>query len=158
VTPFKKMFFKSISSALIVESIQIGVENPRSTRQSNFDDLFLTRDTFFNVRLPKVCKSVKSISITDYWPQSSKKKSDELVGLIRDWTPMAASEKPVADCLDRAEDLLLKAMFRLEDEFGLAARLCFLLLGSVITLRSPELKVSRAGSRRNSREPATKKL
>lgn len=41
---------------------------------------------------------------------------DELVAAVRDWTPMAA-EKPVAACLDRAEDLLQQAMFRLEEEF-----------------------------------------
>ncbi|XP_059659845.1 exocyst complex component EXO70B1-like [Cornus florida] len=41
---------------------------------------------------------------------------DELLAAIRDWTPMAA-DKPVASCLDRADDLLQQAMFRLEDEF-----------------------------------------
>lgn len=41
---------------------------------------------------------------------------DELVTLIREWTPMAA-EKAVTACLDRAEDLLQQSMFRLEDEF-----------------------------------------
>ncbi|KAA8549468.1 hypothetical protein F0562_001152 [Nyssa sinensis] len=41
---------------------------------------------------------------------------DELLGTIRDWTPMS-SEKPVATCLGRADDLLQQAMFRLEDEF-----------------------------------------
>lgn len=43
---------------------------------------------------------------------------DELVALIREWTPMAA-EKAVTACLDRAEDLLHQSMFRLEDEFKL---------------------------------------
>ncbi|KAA8543696.1 hypothetical protein F0562_021558 [Nyssa sinensis] len=41
---------------------------------------------------------------------------DELLAVIRDWTPMS-SEKPVAACLERADDLLQQAMFRLEDEF-----------------------------------------
>ncbi|VFQ76620.1 unnamed protein product [Cuscuta campestris] len=41
---------------------------------------------------------------------------DQLISAIRDWTPMG-NEKPVAACLDRAEDLLQQAMFRLEDEF-----------------------------------------
>uniref|UniRef100_A0A5B7A0A4 Exocyst subunit Exo70 family protein n=1 Tax=Davidia involucrata TaxID=16924 RepID=A0A5B7A0A4_DAVIN len=41
---------------------------------------------------------------------------DELLAAIRDWTPMS-TEKPVAACLDRADDLLQQAMFRLEDEF-----------------------------------------
>lgn len=41
---------------------------------------------------------------------------DELISAIREWTPMG-NEKPVASCLDRAEDLLQQAMFRLEDEF-----------------------------------------
>lgn len=55
------------------------------------------------------------------WSDSADSSSfldavDELVAAIRDWTPMAA-EKPVAASLDRAEDLLQQAMFRLEDEF-----------------------------------------
>ncbi|XAR60790.1 hypothetical protein NMG60_11034303 [Bertholletia excelsa] len=41
---------------------------------------------------------------------------DELVSAIRDWNPMAA-EKPIAACLDRAEDLLQQSMFRLQEEF-----------------------------------------
>ncbi|PSR86210.1 Exocyst complex component EXO70B1 like [Actinidia chinensis var. chinensis] len=41
---------------------------------------------------------------------------DELVDAVRDWTPMA-SEKAVAACLDRADDLLQQSMFRLETEF-----------------------------------------
>ncbi|PSS09526.1 Exocyst complex component EXO70B1 like [Actinidia chinensis var. chinensis] len=41
---------------------------------------------------------------------------DELVAAVRDWTPMA-SEKSVAACLDRADNLLQKSMFRLETEF-----------------------------------------
>ncbi|XP_010243483.1 PREDICTED: exocyst complex component EXO70B1 [Nelumbo nucifera] len=43
---------------------------------------------------------------------------DELLSTVRDWNHMAA-EKPVAACLDRADDLLQQAMFRLEDEFRL---------------------------------------
>ncbi|KAK9159203.1 hypothetical protein Scep_005777 [Stephania cephalantha] len=43
---------------------------------------------------------------------------DELVATVRDWDPMAG-DKPVAACLDRADDLLQQAMFRLEDEFRL---------------------------------------
>ncbi|XP_057512129.1 exocyst complex component EXO70B1 [Actinidia eriantha] len=41
---------------------------------------------------------------------------DELVAAVRDWTPMA-SEESVAACLDRADNLLQKSMFRLETEF-----------------------------------------
>ncbi|GFZ01713.1 exocyst subunit exo70 family protein B1 [Actinidia rufa] len=41
---------------------------------------------------------------------------DELVAAVRDWTPRA-SEKSVAACLDRADNLLQKSMFRLETEF-----------------------------------------
>nr|GEU45613.1 exocyst complex component EXO70B1 [Tanacetum cinerariifolium] len=43
---------------------------------------------------------------------------DELVNLIREWTPLAA-DKTVTVCLDRAEDLLQQVMFRLEEEFKL---------------------------------------
>ncbi|XP_077213592.1 exocyst subunit exo70 family protein B1 [Tasmannia lanceolata] len=41
---------------------------------------------------------------------------DELVSKIRDWDPIAA-EKPISVFMDRADDLLQQAMFRLEDEF-----------------------------------------
>ncbi|OVA02815.1 Exocyst complex protein Exo70 [Macleaya cordata] len=41
---------------------------------------------------------------------------DELLATIRDWDPIAG-EKPIAAFLDRADDLLQQAMFRLEDEF-----------------------------------------
>jgi hypothetical protein len=74
--------------------------------------------------LKSLDRQISRYDVADHpiWSDSSDAASfldsvDELVGLVRDWTPMAASEKPVADCLDRAEDLLLKAMFRLEDEF-----------------------------------------
>lgn len=42
---------------------------------------------------------------------------DDLIATIRDFTPLAAGNKSVAGSLDRAEDLLQQALFRLEDEF-----------------------------------------
>ncbi|KAJ8561484.1 hypothetical protein K7X08_033961 [Anisodus acutangulus] len=41
---------------------------------------------------------------------------DELIATIRQWNPMA-NDKSVSASLDKAEDLLQQAMFRLEDEF-----------------------------------------
>lgn len=41
---------------------------------------------------------------------------DELIAVIGDWNPMA-NDKSISSCLDRAEDLLQQAMFRLEEEF-----------------------------------------
>ncbi|XWS71908.1 hypothetical protein CRYUN_Cryun03dG0178900 [Craigia yunnanensis] len=41
---------------------------------------------------------------------------DELIGTIREWSPMAA-EKSVGACLLRADNLMQQAMFRVEDEF-----------------------------------------
>ncbi|KAD3338468.1 hypothetical protein R6Q59_026760 [Mikania micrantha] len=41
---------------------------------------------------------------------------DELIALIREWSAMA-DEVAVTSCLDRAEDLLQRCMFRLEEEF-----------------------------------------
>lgn len=41
---------------------------------------------------------------------------DELIAAIREWNPLA-NDKSVSSCLDRAEDLLQQAMFRLEEEF-----------------------------------------
>ncbi|GAB4824321.1 hypothetical protein Ancab_007209 [Ancistrocladus abbreviatus] len=41
---------------------------------------------------------------------------DGLIAVVRDWSPMGG-EKAVASCLDRADDLMQQAMFRLEDEF-----------------------------------------
>ncbi|KAG5515043.1 hypothetical protein RHGRI_036172 [Rhododendron griersonianum] len=42
---------------------------------------------------------------------------DDLLSLIQTWTPLS-DEKPVAACLDRADDLLQQSMFRLETEFS----------------------------------------
>lgn len=44
---------------------------------------------------------------------------DELIAIIRDWTPMANSDKNISACLSRAEDFMQQAMFRLEEEFRL---------------------------------------
>ncbi|KAI3963743.1 hypothetical protein MKW92_008100 [Papaver armeniacum] len=44
---------------------------------------------------------------------------DELLATIRDWEPISIENKPIASFLDRADDLLQQAMFRLEDEFRL---------------------------------------
>ncbi|KAK7321394.1 hypothetical protein VNO77_32005 [Canavalia gladiata] len=41
---------------------------------------------------------------------------DDLIAAVAEWSPLA-SEKSVATCLVRAEDMLQHAMFRLEDEF-----------------------------------------
>ncbi|KAF6174112.1 hypothetical protein GIB67_020294 [Kingdonia uniflora] len=41
---------------------------------------------------------------------------DELLGLVRDWDHLAG-EKPIGACLDRADEVVQQAMFRLEDEF-----------------------------------------
>ncbi|GLT26793.1 hypothetical protein SLA2020_018350 [Shorea laevis] len=41
---------------------------------------------------------------------------DELIAVIKEWSPMARS-KSVGACLVRADDLVQQAMFRLEDEF-----------------------------------------
>ncbi|PON77981.1 Exocyst complex protein [Parasponia andersonii] len=42
---------------------------------------------------------------------------DELIATVRDWNRMAAADKTVGACLERAEDLVQQAMFRIEDEF-----------------------------------------
>ncbi|CAN4128369.1 unnamed protein product [Withania somnifera] len=41
---------------------------------------------------------------------------DELLATIREWNPMT-NDKSVSACLDKAENLLQQAMFRLEEEF-----------------------------------------
>ncbi|KAL3530944.1 hypothetical protein ACH5RR_010266 [Cinchona calisaya] len=41
---------------------------------------------------------------------------DELTSFIREWSPMG-QDKAVSSCLDKADDLLQQAMFRLQDEF-----------------------------------------
>lgn len=41
---------------------------------------------------------------------------DDLLSLVREWSPMA-QDKQVADSLDRADDLLQQAVYRLEEEF-----------------------------------------
>ncbi|KAG2310872.1 hypothetical protein Bca4012_025377 [Brassica carinata] len=42
---------------------------------------------------------------------------DELVNITREWSHVAADEKPVAVCLARADEMLQQAMFRIEEEF-----------------------------------------
>ncbi|GAB2274282.1 hypothetical protein Dimus_009048 [Dionaea muscipula] len=42
---------------------------------------------------------------------------DELLATVRHWSPIADHDNPVAASLNRAEDLIQQAMFRLEDEF-----------------------------------------
>ncbi|XP_051143380.1 exocyst complex component EXO70B1 [Andrographis paniculata] len=41
---------------------------------------------------------------------------DQLIAAVRDWTPLA-DDKSFSSCLDRADDLLQQAMFRLQEEF-----------------------------------------
>lgn len=41
---------------------------------------------------------------------------DQLIAAVRDWTPLA-DDKNISSCLDRAEDLLQQAMYRLQEEF-----------------------------------------
>ncbi|KAK9727307.1 hypothetical protein RND81_05G272700 [Saponaria officinalis] len=42
---------------------------------------------------------------------------DDLVATIRDFTPLSHDNKPVASILERADDLLQTALFRLQEEF-----------------------------------------
>lgn len=83
ITPFKEIFIKLISNLEIVESVSMGVEKP--LRYGAYDDtedeesdLYLSDETFSMEWLPKVCKELKSISISDFWVQSCWRRSDVL--------------------------------------------------------------------------------
>lgn len=44
---------------------------------------------------------------------------DDLISVVRDWSPLSSADKSVAACISCAEELLQQAMFRLEEEFRL---------------------------------------
>ncbi|KAG8367289.1 hypothetical protein BUALT_Bualt16G0056900 [Buddleja alternifolia] len=83
ITPFKAVFTKLISELRIVERISIGVEKPMrlvayDDLEDEDDDLFLSDVNFVKEWLPRVCGSLRSVSISDFWVQSCWRRSDVL--------------------------------------------------------------------------------
>ncbi|KZV42734.1 F-box/LRR-repeat protein [Dorcoceras hygrometricum] len=82
MTPFKSIFSKLISDSRTVDSVSIGVDRPLRLVSyddvEDEDDLFLTEANFVNSWLPKVCRHLRSLSISDFWVQSCWRRSDVL--------------------------------------------------------------------------------
>ncbi|XP_057768326.1 F-box/LRR-repeat protein At4g29420-like [Salvia miltiorrhiza] len=83
ITPFKQVFCRLISELHVVERVFIGVEKPLllvafDDVEDEDDDLFLSDVSFAKEWLPKVCRDLKSISISDFWVQSCWRRTDVL--------------------------------------------------------------------------------
>ncbi|OVA11753.1 hypothetical protein BVC80_41g46 [Macleaya cordata] len=91
MTPFKLIVEKLLLSSKNLESISIGVEKPWGDASDEVftddfsnryeDDLYLSDVDFVSGWLPKIAGRLKSITIGDYWPQSSSRKS-KILSLI----------------------------------------------------------------------------
>ncbi|KAJ9183850.1 hypothetical protein P3X46_007656 [Hevea brasiliensis] len=82
-TPFKTIFNNLILNSLALESISISVEKSLGGMsyddvEDEADDLYLTDVGFVNEWLPRVCRELRSLSISDFWIQSCWRRSDIL--------------------------------------------------------------------------------
>ncbi|KDP33751.1 hypothetical protein JCGZ_07322 [Jatropha curcas] len=85
-TPFKTIFSNLIRNSLALESISIGVDKSLGgisydDVEDESDDLYLTDVQFVKEWLPRVCKELKSLSISDFWIQSCWRRS-EILALV----------------------------------------------------------------------------
>ncbi|VFQ63011.1 unnamed protein product [Cuscuta campestris] len=83
ITPFKQIFLKLVSDLRIVKSVLIGIDiSPLSTASledvGDKDDLYLTDVNFVEKWLPRLSECLKSVSISDFWLQSSRRRSSVL--------------------------------------------------------------------------------
>ncbi|CAI9293248.1 unnamed protein product [Lactuca saligna] len=82
-SPLKTIFLNVLSNLIVVESVRIGVKNlPRDLLQADVEDkandLHLTDVDFIMEWLPKVSSSLKSLSVSDFWAQSCRRRSSVL--------------------------------------------------------------------------------
>lgn len=66
-----------------MERVSVGVEKPLrlvayDDVEDEDDDLFLSESNFVKAWLPKVCRDLKSVSISDFWVQSCWRRTDVL--------------------------------------------------------------------------------
>ncbi|GJR26948.1 F-box/LRR-repeat protein-like protein [Tanacetum coccineum] len=80
ITPFKTVFMNMISRLKVVETVRIGIDNALldlSYRdgEDEADDPHLTDGEFVKLWLPRVSGGMKSLSISDFWLQSCRRRS-----------------------------------------------------------------------------------
>ncbi|PWA66822.1 F-box/RNI-like superfamily protein [Artemisia annua] len=83
VTPFKTVVINLISDLRVVESVRIGITNtlrylPDGYFDEKEDDLHLTDVDFIMEWLPRVSETLKSLSITDFFIQSVRRRTNVL--------------------------------------------------------------------------------
>ncbi|GKB74649.1 hypothetical protein Tco_0936061 [Tanacetum coccineum] len=81
ITPIKTVFVNMISKLKVVETVRIGIDDDlldlsyRDGEDDQADDLHLTDGEFVKLWLPRVSGGMKSLSISDFWLQSCRRRS-----------------------------------------------------------------------------------
>ncbi|KAL4563863.1 hypothetical protein LXL04_027911 [Taraxacum kok-saghyz] len=88
-SPLKRTFLNLVSNLKELESVHIGAENlpldvSHADVEDNGDDLYLTDVGFVKEWLPAVSGDLKSLSISDFWVQSSWRRS-EILSMISEY-------------------------------------------------------------------------
>lgn len=81
--PFKTVFKDLVRTCRRLESVSIAVDKFFGSRsydevEDDDDDLYLTDPSFLKDWLPAIGGALRSISISDFWSQSSWRRSDAL--------------------------------------------------------------------------------
>jgi hypothetical protein len=136
MTPFKQIIKNLISASLTIESVRIGVEKPLRAvaydeTEDESDDLYLTDPNFLFQWLPKLCGTLKLLSISDFWAQSCWRKSEVLAFIISQCHNLVSLEIRNAwlsvDKLNPTQTLtsLTLEFIRLDDENLFKINSCF---------------------------------
>lgn len=81
--PFKSVFCNLIRNSRRLETVAIGVDKSLGRKsydeaEDDGDDLYLTDVTFMAEWIPAIGGRLRSLSISDFWSQSSWRRSDAL--------------------------------------------------------------------------------
>lgn len=79
----KRVFLNLVSNLSALESVHIGVEDPpldvlNADVEDDGDDLHITDEGFVKEWLPRVSGALKLLSLSDFWVQSSRRRSEVL--------------------------------------------------------------------------------
>ncbi|CAI9293242.1 unnamed protein product [Lactuca saligna] len=79
----KRVFLNLVSNLSAQELVRIGVENPpldvlNADVEDDGDDLHITDEGFVKEWLPRVSGALKLLSLSDFWVQSSRRRSEVL--------------------------------------------------------------------------------